>query len=83
MSDSEYNRLSSVLRGVWKIFYWSSFFLGWFFFPFLMEYVRSAEFTMKEKIKSALYRNLVYYGIISIIGVFLIIYVWAKGYLGK
>jgi len=63
---------------VWKIYYWTAFALCWFILPFLSEYVRNGEFTLKERFKSTIVRNVRYYTLIcSVFGLFLV-YLWVK-----
>lgn len=42
----------------------------------LMSYVKSGEFTVKTKLRWALFDNLKYYALLSIVGICFLIYLW-------
>ena len=63
--------------------YWSTFFLGWIFIPLMSSYEKSGEFTKIEKLKRAIKRNLIYYGILLAIGIITFIYSAAQMGMGK
>jgi hypothetical protein len=52
--------------------------LGWFFYPLMLEYVRSGEFTIKNKIKRAFIRNILYYVSMGVLGIIFLIYLWSQ-----
>ena len=71
------------MEGIWKVYYWTAFVLCWGFLPFLSEFVRNGEFTVRARAKSTIIRNMRYYALIgSVFGLFLI-YLWAKDAFAK
>jgi LMBR1-like membrane protein len=42
----------------------------------MMSFVKSGEFTLKDKLRWALFDNLKYYAIIGIVGIMFLIYLW-------
>jgi hypothetical protein len=69
---------SKNLENIWRGFYWTAFFMTWFFIPFFQTFVKSGEFTVKGRFKKAVFENLLYYGILAIIGIIAMIYLWYK-----
>jgi len=61
---------------VWSSFYWTAFILCWAFLPFLMSYVQTGEFTVQAKMRWALRDNLKYYGLVGVLGLFFLVYLW-------
>jgi hypothetical protein len=57
--------------------------MTWFFIPFFQSYVKSGEFTVKGRLKKALFDNLLYYGVLAIIGIITLIYLWTKNTFDK
>ncbi|BAF19074.1 uncharacterized protein [Oryza sativa Japonica Group] len=72
----------------WSWTYWSTFFLSWSIVPTLQGYEDAGDFTVKERLKTSIHKNLVYYkiiGSIGLVGVILIITMrhdWAGGIMG-
>ena len=66
------------LLGYWKVLYWTMFNLTWFIIPFLTSFCRSGEFTFKKKCIGSVKENLLYYGILVLLGIGLFIYLLLK-----
>ncbi|XP_006655918.1 LMBR1 domain-containing protein 2 homolog A-like [Oryza brachyantha] len=72
----------------WSWTYWSTFFLSWAIVPTLQGYEDAGDFTVKERLKTSIHKNLVYYrimGSIGLVGIILIIIMrhdWAGGIMG-
>ena len=65
-----------ALQVIWSVFYWTAFALCWAVLPFLMSYVQTGEFTVKSKMRWALRDNLKYYGLVGLLGILFLIYLW-------
>jgi hypothetical protein len=65
-----------ALEFIWNLFYWTAFGLCWAVLPFLMNYVDSGEFTIRGKLRSALYQTVKYYLIVLVLGLLFLIYLW-------
>ncbi|KAG8092714.1 hypothetical protein GUJ93_ZPchr0012g22119 [Zizania palustris] len=60
----------------WSWTYWSTFFLSWAIVPTLKGYEDAGDFTVKQRLKTSIHNNLVYYeimGSIGLVGITLII----------
>uniref|UniRef100_A0A0N5BUF0 LMBR1 domain-containing protein 2 n=1 Tax=Strongyloides papillosus TaxID=174720 RepID=A0A0N5BUF0_STREA len=68
-----------VLYNLWRIVYWTSQFLTWIILPLMQKYSTSANFTVTNKLKSAVYENAVYYFTYFFIFIFCLIYGLSKG----
>uniref|UniRef100_A0A0D9WNC0 LMBR1-like membrane protein n=1 Tax=Leersia perrieri TaxID=77586 RepID=A0A0D9WNC0_9ORYZ len=72
----------------WSWTYWSTFFLSWSIVPTLQCYEDAGDFTVKERLKTSIHRNLIYYkimGSIGLIGIILVIIMhhdWVGGIMG-
>jgi hypothetical protein len=73
----------NILYYGYNSIYWSTFFLGWIFIPLMSAYEKSGEFTKIEKLKRAIKRNLIYYGILLAIGIIIFIYSAAQVGIGE
>ncbi|XP_026812450.1 LMBR1 domain-containing protein 2 homolog [Rhopalosiphum maidis] len=68
----------STLPNMWRVVYWTSQFLTWFIMPVMQYYVKSGEFTLKDKLKNAIKSNTLYYSTLLLIVTILIIYIALK-----
>ncbi|MFH4980091.1 hypothetical protein AB6A40_006800 [Gnathostoma spinigerum] len=68
-----------ILLSMWRIVYWTAQILTWIVLPLMQSYVRAGEFSTFGKLRSAVYNNLVYYGMYLIIFFFLMVYAAFKG----
>ncbi|XP_050543028.1 LMBR1 domain-containing protein 2 homolog [Daktulosphaira vitifoliae] len=71
----------STLPNFWRVVYWTSQLLTWYLFfimPFMQYYVKSGEFTLKEKLKNAIKYNTIYYSTLLTIATVLLIYIALK-----
>ncbi|XP_032243067.2 G-protein coupled receptor-associated protein LMBRD2 [Nematostella vectensis] len=64
-----------ALPDLWRVVYWSSQILSWLILPIMQSYSYAGDFTVRGKIKTALYENALWYGSYVIIFVVLLIYV--------
>ncbi|KAH8276717.1 hypothetical protein KR044_004622 [Drosophila immigrans] len=69
----------AVFPNLWRIIYWSSQFLTWLIMPLMQSYLKSGDFNIKGKLKSALIENALYYGSYLFICGVLLIYLAIKG----
>lgn len=67
-----------VLPDLWRVVYWSSQILSWFILPIMQSYSYAGDFTVRGKIKTALYENSLWYGSYLVIFGILLIYVIVK-----
>lgn len=63
---------------IWKVIYYSIFFLTWVLLPIVQEYESSGEFSVKSRIKMAIINNLIIYGIFAALGVLFMVYLIFK-----
>ncbi|XP_050420972.1 LMBR1 domain-containing protein 2 homolog [Adelges cooleyi] len=68
----------STLPNMWRVVYWTSQLLTWFIMPVMQYYVKSGEFTLKDKLKNAIKSNTVYYSTLMTIVTVLIVYIALK-----
>ncbi|KAL2538545.1 LMBR1-like membrane protein [Forsythia ovata] len=54
----------------WSWSYWSTFLLTWLVVPLIQGYEDAGDFTMKERLKTSIHVNLVFYLIVGSIGLF-------------
>lgn len=72
----------------WSFSYWSTFLLTWAVVPLIQGFEDAGDFTMKEKLKTSVHVNLVFYlivGSIGLLGLILLITMrknWSGGILG-
>lgn len=69
---------NNVLVKLWRFIYWSSQFLTWLLLPIMQSYSMAGDFTTRDKLKSALNANLIYYASFGAIFTVLLIYVIFK-----
>lgn len=75
------NEEPGMLPKLWQIAYWYSLLAQCIFLPLHMEYTRSGQFTVKERLIAALRYNVLYYTILAAIGVGGLILLLAAGHL--
>ena len=63
------------IKTLYRLVYWTTQLLTWFFIPFLSAYVQAGEFTVLQKAKTALIDNAIYYGTYVLIFVILLVYI--------
>lgn len=73
--NNRVKNLQNIIRILYSIIYWSIFICSWILIPLLFEYERCGYFTKKEKILYSIRSNLLFYGIILLIGI--ILFIWA------
>nr|XP_043607883.1 LMBR1 domain-containing protein 2 homolog [Erigeron canadensis] len=72
----------------WSWSYWSTFLLTWLVVPLIQGYEDSGDFTVRERLKTSIHVNLVFYlilGFIGLVGLILLIMMrkdWSGGLLG-
>ena len=62
---------SRLLRVLWRLIYWTAFFLNWWILPVLQSMADVGDFTNQKRLKSALVHRITYYRnmfIVSVIG---------------
>uniref|UniRef100_A0A0N4ZBT2 LMBR1 domain-containing protein 2 n=1 Tax=Parastrongyloides trichosuri TaxID=131310 RepID=A0A0N4ZBT2_PARTI len=69
----------NILYNLWRIVYWSSQFLTWILLPLMQKYATAADFTVIQKLKSAIYNNAIYYLSYFVIFIFCLLYAISKG----
>lgn len=70
---------SIKLSNIWKSLYWSTFLLTWIILPMQDEYHSSGHFSIRDKLRDAFMKNLLYLGIASIAAVVYILYMVSTG----
>ncbi|KAJ3224307.1 LMBR1 domain-containing protein 2, partial [Clydaea vesicula] len=60
----------------WKTLYWTMFCLTWFTVPVLQSFIRSGEFTFMKRLWAAIKENIIYYGVVGLLGAILLIYIY-------
>ncbi|CAG9856412.1 unnamed protein product [Phyllotreta striolata] len=76
------NLPKEVFQNLWRIVYWSTQFLTWLVMPMMQSYIKSGDFSVKGKLKSALIDNAIYYGSYFLICCILIVYLSLKPSVG-
>ena len=61
-------KLKNNIRLIYKIIYWTIMVCSWILIPLLSKYEGSGYFTKKEKLIYSIKRNLLFYGIVLLIG---------------
>jgi hypothetical protein len=65
------------LLWMWRLFYWYTFLSTWILLPFLTSYVTSGQWNARARARNALWDNVIFYGIYSVVGIgFVLIYFW-------
>ncbi|KXS12200.1 LMBR1-domain-containing protein, partial [Gonapodya prolifera JEL478] len=59
----------------WELNYWTSFFLTWVVIPIMQGYRRSGKFSALDKLKEAVWSNIVYLLAVGVVGAGFIIYI--------
>ncbi|XP_031558370.1 G-protein coupled receptor-associated protein LMBRD2-like [Actinia tenebrosa] len=68
----------NVLPDLWRVVYWSSQILSWIILPIMQSYSYAGDFTVRGKIKTALFENAIWYGSYIVIFLILLVYVIAR-----
>ena len=68
-------RLQKIIRIIYSVIYWLNFLCSWILGPLMTKYEECGYFTKREKILYSIKSNLLFYGIILLIG--LALYAWA------
>ena len=69
--DAHDESIENILTIGYNIIYWSLFICSWIFVPLMQEYEDSGDFTKKKKFIRSIKNNLIFYGILGIIGIVL------------
>ena len=77
LTDAEQKTIS-IIKISYQVSYWSIFFLTWLIIPLLKSYESSGEFTRWEKFIYSIKSNLILYGIVLLVCVFLFIWAFFK-----
>ncbi|RKP37893.1 LMBR1-like membrane protein, partial [Dimargaris cristalligena] len=65
---------------IWRVVYWTSFSLTWLSLPFLISFVDSGAFRVRDRVRSALRANLLYYSFAGLAALgFLGYFIFVKG----
>eukprot|EP00929_Paragymnodinium_shiwhaense_P055139 TRINITY_DN27657_c0_g1_i3.p1 TRINITY_DN27657_c0_g1~~TRINITY_DN27657_c0_g1_i3.p1 ORF type:complete len:622 (-),score=79.39 TRINITY_DN27657_c0_g1_i3:96-1961(-) len=78
-SAEEFHGEPIMLSAGWKTIYWISMVLCYVFFPVLMEYEASAEFTAAARLQDAIRRNITFYAVSIVIGIVVICWLLIRG----
>jgi len=65
----------NVRLALWRVIYWTNFFLIWLIYPVLQSYEESGEFTFLRKLKASIKENLIFYFVGLVVGLILLLYV--------
>jgi len=68
---------------VWRITYWTNFVFSWFVLPFFNAYVKSGDFTRKERIKGAIRASLINYAVMATCGLLFFVYLKLTNRVGE
>jgi len=63
---------------VWETLYWTSYILTWAVYPIMQSYTVTGEFTVSDRLVSALKQNLLMYGVCAIVVLVLLLVVMIK-----
>ena len=63
------NKLKSNIRLLYSIIYWTTMICSWILIPLMTKYEGSGYFTRKEKLLDSIKKNLLFYGIVILIGI--------------
>ena len=67
--------LKNIIRILYTIIYWSILIISWILIPLLSKYEQCGYFTKREKIIYSIKSNLLYYGVVLLIG--FVLFIWA------
>jgi hypothetical protein len=67
-----------VAYALWRVVYWTVFFLCWTILPVIQEYEMAGEFTFKSRLKTAVYRHVRIFILLGSLGIVLLIYLLIK-----
>ena len=63
------NKLKNNIRLLYSIIYWTTMICSWILIPLMTKYEGSGYFTRKEKLLDSIKKNLLFYGIVILIGI--------------
>ena len=72
------NKLKSNIRLLYTIIYWTTMICSWVLIPLMTKYESSGYFTRKEKLLDSIKKNLLFYGIVILIGISLLALAYYK-----
>ena len=72
------NKLKSNIRLLYSIIYWTTMICSWILIPLMTKYEGSGYFTRKEKLLDSIKKNLLFYGIVILIGISLLALAYYK-----
>ena len=72
------NKLKSNIRLLYTIIYWTTMICSWILIPLMTKYEGSGYFTRKEKLLDSIKKNLLFYGIVILIGISLLALAYYK-----
>ena len=67
------NITKKIIENGYSITYWTLFIFSWIFIPLMQSYEDSGEIGKKEKLKSSLKENIIFYGAVSVVGIIIFI----------
>jgi hypothetical protein len=67
------------LTATWETLYWITFFCCWLILPVIQEYEVSGEFDTPSRLKKAIFINIKFYAVVTVVGLGLLIYGLVKG----
>ncbi|KAL9691817.1 hypothetical protein QQ045_012244 [Rhodiola kirilowii] len=76
------HQYDGVIYFSWGWSYWSTFLLTWAVVPLIQGYEDAGDFTFKERLKTSIHENLVFYLVVGSIGLFGIILLATLGKIG-
>ena len=71
--DEENEDVHKFLYIGYYIIYWTMFICSWIFVPLMQEYENSGDFTKKQKFIRSIKNNIIFYGILGIIGIIFLV----------
>jgi hypothetical protein len=72
------DNLLNIIRILYSIIYWSISLLSWILNPFIIKYESSGYFTRRERIFYSIKSNLLFYGILLLVGAILLAWAYYK-----
>ena len=72
------NKLKNNIRLLYSIIYWTTMICSWILIPLMTKYEGSGYFTRKEKLLDSIKKNLLFYGIVILIGISLLALAYYK-----
>lgn len=65
------------------VYYWTTYGLCWTFYPYMLWLIPTGEFTLRDRLLSALKSYLIYYAVLGFVGAGFLFYLWLDGYFEK